>query len=183
VRVLEALDVFERGDLMAADQPTQPSSRPPAGYGVAKVSRSVWSGVLIGVGTAAFVDETVFHQLLHWHHFYDRSTASVGLVSDGLFHAFGWFAVVIGLVMVADLRRRGGLVGPGLAGGILVGAGFFQLYDGTVQHKLMGLHQIRYNVNTAPYDWTWDGLAVVLLVVGAFLVRRAVPTARAAAGD
>ena len=49
--------------------------------------RSIWSGVLAGVGLVAFIDETVFRQLLHWHHFYDKSTLAVGLVSDGLFHA------------------------------------------------------------------------------------------------
>jgi uncharacterized membrane protein len=135
-------------------------------------TRSTWAGVLIGIGTAAFVDETVFHQLLHWHHFYDRSTPAAGLVSDGLFHAFGWFAVVIGLVMVADLRRRVGLVGRSLTGGILLGAGAFQLYDGTVQHKLLDLHQIRYNVDLTFYDWTWNVLAVVMVVVGAVLLRR-----------
>lgn len=52
--------------------------------------RSMSSGALVGVGVSAFVDETVFHQLLHWHHFYDKSTPDVGLVSDGLFHAFGY---------------------------------------------------------------------------------------------
>lgn len=72
----------------------------------------------------------MFHQLLHWRHFYDRSTPDIGLVSDGLFHAFGWFAIVIGLVMLADLVRRSGLSRRTLAGGILVGAGGFQLYDG-----------------------------------------------------
>ncbi|GGU26670.1 DUF2243 domain-containing protein [Streptomyces violascens] len=146
--------------------PQQPRSRPlPA--------RSAWSGVLIGVGIAAFVDETVFHQLLHWHHFYDRSTPGVGLVSDGLFHAFGWFAVVIGLFMVADLRHRAGLVGRAQAGGILTGTGAFQLYDGTVQHKLMKLHQIRYHVDLVPYDLTWNILAVVFLAIGVTLLRAA----------
>jgi uncharacterized membrane protein len=139
----------------------------------AGVARSVWAGVLIGVGIAAFVDETVFHQLLHWHHFYDRSTPAAGLVSDGLFHAFGWFAIVIGLVLVADLVRRTSLRARALTGGILVGAGAFQLYDGTVQHKLLRLHQIRYHVAIAPYDWTWNILAVILLVIGALLLRTA----------
>lgn len=133
----------------------------------------MWSGVLIGVGIAAFVDETVFHQLLHWHHFYDRSTPSAGLVSDGLFHAFGWFAVVIGLVMVADLVRRTGLSRRGLAAGILLGAGGFQLYDGTIQHKVLRLHQIRYHVDLVPYDWTWNIIAVIMLVIGGFLLRGA----------
>jgi uncharacterized membrane protein len=167
---------------MAAVRPTGPSQL-PAGYRVPRLTRSVWSGVLVGVGIAAFVDETVFHQLLHWHHFYDKSTPAAGLVSDGLFHAFGWFAVVIGLVMVADLRRRAGLVGRGLLAGILVGTGFFQLYDGTVQHKLMGLHQIRYHVDIAPYDWTWNILAGVMLLVGAALLRSARRQVRTAGTD
>lgn len=78
------------------------------------------SGVLVGIGVAAFVDEVVFHQLLQWHHFYDKSTASVGLFSDGLFHAFGWFAVVAGLFLFADLRRRGVLLPARWAGAVLL---------------------------------------------------------------
>jgi len=135
-------------------------------------NRSCWSGVLVGVGVAAFVDETVFHQLLHWHHFYDGSTSDAGLVSDGIFHAFGWFAVVIGLVMVGDLRRRAALSTRVLIAGALLGAGAFQLYDGTVQHKLFGLHQIRYGVDLTVYDWTWNVIATVLLVAGAVLLYR-----------
>lgn len=131
----------------------------------------MWSGVLIGIGVAAFVDETVFHQLLHWHHFYDRSTPAVGLVSDGLFHAFGWFALVIGMVMVIDLVRRTGLSWRGLVGGILLGAGGFQLYDGTVQHKILRLHQIRYHVDIAPYDWAWNVIALLILAVAVWLLR------------
>ena len=118
------------------------------------------------MGVAAFVDETVFHQLLHWHHFYDRSTPEAGLVSDGLFHAFGWFAVVAGLFWFAALRRRDELRAGRWVGGLLVGAGVFQLYDGTVQHKLLGLHQIRYDVDLLPYDVGWNVAGVVLVVAG-----------------
>src|ERR1700712_533193 len=110
----------------------------------AAVGRSVSAGVLMGVGVAAFLDETVFHQLLHWHHFYDRSTSDAGLVSDGIFHAFGWFAIVFGLVLMAHLRRRDEYAARRFAGGICLGPGTFQLYDGTIQHKLIGLHRIRY---------------------------------------
>src|SRR3954453_11359713 len=143
---------------------------PASASGVTLKGRSVWAGVLIGIGIAAFVDETVFHQLLHWHNFYDKSTPDVGLVSDGLFHAFGWFAVVIGLVMVSDLRRRAALARRGSVGGILSGAGGFQLYDGTIQHKVLQLHQIRYHVDLAPYDWTWNILALVLIGVAVVLL-------------
>ena len=37
--------------------------------------RNLWSGILFGVGLVAFVDEAVFHQILHWHHFYDLANA------------------------------------------------------------------------------------------------------------
>lgn len=118
------------------------------------------------------MDEVVFHQLLQWHHFYDRSTTAAGLFSDGLFHAFGWFAVVAGLFLFADLRRWHEVILQRWAGGVLLGAGAFQLYDGTVQHKLMGLHQIRYDVDLLVYDTVWNTLAVLLMLAGALLVRR-----------
>jgi uncharacterized membrane protein len=135
-------------------------------------SRNLVSGVLSGVGVAAFLDETLFHQLLHWHHFYDRSTTDAGLVSDGLFHAFGWFAIVAGLFLVADLRRRRGLWWQRWTAGLLLGAGGFQLYDGTIQHKLLRLHQIRYHVDLVPYDVTWNVAAAVVIVLGVLLLRR-----------
>jgi uncharacterized membrane protein len=129
--------------------------------------------VLVGVGVAGFVDETVFHQLLHWHHFYDRSTPTAGLVSDGLFHALSWFCVVGGLFLRADLRRRGSLWGVRWWGGCLLGLGGFQLYDGTVQHKLLRLHQIRYHVTVWPYDVAWNAAAALALLAAAVLLRRA----------
>ncbi|MGH4034978.1 DUF2243 domain-containing protein [Actinomycetota bacterium Odt1-20B] len=135
--------------------------------------RSLISGLLVGVGFAAFVDETVFHQLLHWHHFYDRSTPGVGLVSDGLFHAGGWLAIVTGLVLYAELRRRGGPVRAAWWSGTFLGAGGFQLYDGTFQHKLLRIHQIRYGVDSAPYDWVWNLIAVCFLAAGVLLWLRA----------
>ncbi len=126
----------------------------------------------MGIGIAAFVDEVIFHQLLQWHHFYDQSTAAAGLFSDGLFHAFGWFAVVAGLFLFADLRRRGILIPARWAGAVLLGTGAFQLYDGTVQHKLLNLHQIRYEVELLPYDLVWNAAAVLMLGAGIFLLVR-----------
>jgi uncharacterized membrane protein len=134
------------------------------------LSRNVWSGFLFGMGLVAFIDEAIFHQLLHWHHFYDKSTTNIGLVSDGLFHAFSWFATVGSLFMMADLRRRKEWRVRKWWGGVLLGSGVFQLYDGTIQHKLMGLHQIRYNVNILPYDLVWNITAIAMIVVGSILI-------------
>lgn len=138
------------------------------------------SGALCGLALAAFVDESVFHQILGWHHFYDRSTTAVGLLSDGIFHAFSFFAVVAGLFLLSELRRRGTFVMTRWLGALLVAAGAFQLYDGTVQHKLFGLHQIRYGVDLTAYDITWNVVAVLLIAAGALLLVRS-RAARAAA--
>jgi uncharacterized membrane protein len=135
-------------------------------------ARNLWSGFLFGVGLIAFIDEAVFHQLLHWHHFYDKSTTDIGLVSDGVFHALSWFATVGSLFMFADLRRRNALWITRWGGGVFLGAGAFQLYDGTIQHKLMRLHQIRYNVDIRPYDLTWNIIAISMLVIGILLIVR-----------
>lgn len=136
-------------------------------------AQNTGSGLLAGLGLIAFIDEAVFHQLLHWHHFYDKSTSEIGLVSDGLFHAFGFFAVVAGMFLLADLRRRRGLSWTRWSGGVLIGAGCFQLYDGLVQHKLMRLHQIRYGVDLLPYDISWSAVAAIMIGVGTALTVRA----------
>jgi len=144
----------------------------------ARAGRTLLAGVLLGLGTVAFVDETVFHQILHWHHIYDRSTSDVGLVSDGVFHAFSWLATVGALFLVADLRRERAFWERRFLAGWLAGAGFFQLYDGLVQHKLLGLHQIRYGVDLLPYDVVWIVIAAALLVAGLVLVATTNRTAR-----
>ncbi len=137
----------------------------------ARSGRSLLSGALIGVGVAGFVDEVVFHQLLHWHHFYDRGTSAAGLVSDGFFHAFTWTAVVVGLFLLADLHRRLATVPGRVWAGGLLGGGAFQLYDGLVHHKLLQLHQVRYGVELLPYDLAWNASGAVALVVGLVLLR------------
>jgi uncharacterized membrane protein len=68
----------------------------------------------------------------------------------------------------------------GWAGGALLGGGLFQLYDGTVQHKLMRLHQIRYQVDITPYDITWNVIAAMLIIAGivVLFVRPGPPSTR-----
>ncbi|MFG1762387.1 DUF2243 domain-containing protein [Micromonospora parva] len=130
------------------------------------VRASTLVGVLIGIAIMAAVDEIVFHQLLAWHHFYDRSTPSVALLSDGLLHAAEVIALVGGFFWFADLRRRGALWNRLAWGGFLLGAGGFQLFDGIVDHKVLRLHQIRYGVHLLPYDVVWNVAGAVLLLTG-----------------
>ena len=79
--------------------------------------RNLIAGLLLGLGTVAFIDEVIFHQLLRWHHFYDKSTSDIGLLSDGLFHAFSWFATVASLLLVVRLIRNSAFQGLTFAGG------------------------------------------------------------------
>ncbi|WP_051855520.1 DUF2243 domain-containing protein [Streptomyces sp. NRRL B-1347] len=74
--------------------------------------------------------------------------------------------------LLADARRRGGPRWAAWWSGTCLGVGGFQLYDGTFQHKVLEIHQIRYGVDPAPYDWTWNVVAVAFLVAGALLWRR-----------
>lgn len=130
------------------------------------------AGLLVGVGMMAALNEITFHQLLSWHHFYDRSTTEVGLMSDGLLHAAELIAVVAGFFMLFDLIRSRSLIRISAWAGIFLGLGGFQLFDGLVNHKVLRLHQIRYVDNLLPYDLSWNAAGLILLLIGFFLTRR-----------
>ena len=132
----------------------------------------LWPAVLVGIGVAGSLDEIVLHQLLRWHHFYDRGSQAAGLIADGIFHLGSTAALVIGLVLL--VQRWPTARGPlrQAAAGILLGAGGFNLYDGTIQHKLLGLHQVRAGApNNLPYDLVFIAIAAVVLLAGLLLLR------------
>lgn len=115
------------------------------------------------------VDEIVFHQLLQWHHFYVMTTAYWQVFSDGLFHLVTtslFFAAV--MLLWAQRANFAALVsGRPFVSALLVGAGCFQLFDGTVNHKLLGLHPVRMGADPAwPYDLGWLLSGAVLLAIG-----------------
>jgi hypothetical protein len=96
----------------------------------------LWPAVLVGVGVAGSLDEIVLHQLLRWHHFYDRGSQAAGLIADGIFHLGSTAALVIGLVLLVQRWRTArGPLRQSVAG-VLVGAGGFNLYDGVQQPSL-----------------------------------------------
>lgn len=136
-------------------------------------------GVVTGLGVAGTLDEIVLHQVLHWHHFYDRSVAA-DMVSDGLFHLASTACLVVGLywAMAAawrgrDAERTGAW--RRFWAGLLLGTGGFNLFDGTVQHKLLRLHEVRMDVppgQLLPYDAAFLGIALVVFAAGVVLLRR-----------
>lgn len=128
--------------------------------------KSFWSAFLIGVAVMAAVDEIVFHQILGWHHFYDRATPEIGLLSDGLLHSAELIALVAGFFLLADARRRESFSPVAGWAGFFVGSGLFQLWDGIVDHKVFRIHQVRYEVELLPYDIAWNAFGLILLTVG-----------------
>lgn len=135
--------------------------------------QSLGSGILLGIGLMAAVDEIVFHQILGWHHFYDRATPAIGLLSDGILHAAELLALVTGFFLLLSVRRGGALSPAHTRAGCFLGSGGFQLVDGTLNHKILRLHQIRYGVDPLPYDLAWNAAAVLLLLAGWVLKRLA----------
>jgi uncharacterized membrane protein len=142
----------------------------------------LWPAVLVGIGVAGSLDEIVLHQLLRWHHFYDRGSQAAGLIADGIFHLGSTAALVVGLVLLVQRWRVGRSPLRQSVAGILLGVGGFNLYDGIVQHKLLGLHQVRAGAsNNLPYDVVFIGTAAVVLLGGLILRRAAGLPGRSAA--
>lgn len=141
------------------------------------------SGVLIGIGVMALVDEIIFHQLLQWHHFFDFDTTQFGIFSDGLLNSFALFAIVAGIFLFAHVVRLHTYSPVRWAAGLFLGMGAFQLFDGIVSHKVLRIHQIRYNVDLLPYDIAWISSAILLLAIGAFLWYRVRKNDPAVQGD
>ncbi|GAC1583485.1 MAG: DUF2243 domain-containing protein [Ktedonobacteraceae bacterium] len=155
-----------------------------------KLAHSVlFTGILIGIGVAGFVDETLFHQLLQWHAFYWATDEHGRLLSDGLFHLFGTSLLLWGLFRVWQGRARWRETsGSFMIAGILMGAGGFNFYDGIIQHAILHLHLVNEHVckvgvaygnnslatcpQDIPYEIVWDIAGFIVLAIGFLLWRR-----------
>lgn len=135
--------------------------------------RSMFAAFLIGFGLMAAIDEIIFHQILAWHHFFDRATPAIGLLSDGLLHSAELIILVAGFFMFSELRANHAVARTSVWAGLFLGLGGFQLFDGIIDHKILKLHQVRYVENLLPYDLVWNGFGLVLLFIGILLAKRA----------
>ncbi|MFF5111615.1 DUF2243 domain-containing protein [Streptosporangium sp. NPDC000509] len=169
---------------------TNGPDRPGGPEGKAGAGRIALPGAVLGVGLGGFVDGILLHQILQWHHMLSSTnTDNIGVryypvdtvpglrmntLWDGLFHAFTWLAVLIGLGLLYSrvLHSRGRVWrSRKLWGWILVGWGVFNLVEGVIDHHLLGIHHVR----TGPYQTWWDlGFLLLgaLLVLGGWLLQR-----------
>ena len=73
--------------------------------------RLIAAGLVLGVGLGGFVDGIVLHQLLQLHHMvsHRRSPTTIAGLEvntfwDGVFHAFSWVAVAVGIGLLWSAR-------------------------------------------------------------------------------
>ena len=129
---------------------------------------------MLGIGAMGAFDEIVFHQLLQWHHFYMDTTERWRIASDGFFHIFTAALLLVGAIRLWQQRRRMARIAGGRPfwSAFLMGAGGFQVFDGTVNHKLLGLHQVREGAdNLILYDIAWIAAGVLIFLAGWLLWR------------
>jgi uncharacterized membrane protein len=143
------------------------------------------AGLLLGIGLGGFVDGIVLHQILQWHHMLTSegshpATTVAGLeantLGDGLFHAFAWLAVCVGLWLLWRASRGApfGFQGRRLVGLMLAGWGLFNLAEGLVDHQLLGIHHVKLDGGgdaIVALDVAFLALGALLLIVGSAVAR------------
>lgn len=135
--------------------------------------RSLWTGVLFATAVFTIVDETLLHLLLHWHHFYDRSSPGAAMLADGIFQSVGLIALVSGVFLFADLLRRQAWWPSWQLTGLFLGLAVIGLFDEVVVHKILRFHQIHYGPGVEAYDAGAVLCIVVATLLGVVFLRRA----------
>lgn len=129
------------------------------------------AGVLLGTGLGGFADGILLHQILQWHNMLSSVHPPLDLVAmkynmlwDGIFHAFTWLAVALGVwrLWVAGQRPDVPWSARTFVGALSLGWGLFNVFEGLIDHHLLGLH----HVHPGAAQVAWD---VGFLVFGALL--------------
>ena len=143
----------------------------------------------VGVGLGGFVDGIVLHQILQWHEMFSNAQPpqtlldkSVNMFWDGLFHAATWIVTFVGIVwlwrlfMRNEAFRANGL----LSGGFMLGWAVFNLVEGTLNHYIFNVHNVR-EITTDPFlfNHAFMGFSALLFAAGWWTAKRALHSAAA----
>ena len=138
------------------------------------------ASTVLGIGMGGFVDGIVFHQILQAHEMLsnkipatDYIGKSVNMFWDGIFHAFCFITVIIGIVLLWKLLLRNDVTRSGklLAAGLLFGWGIFNLVEGIADHQVLKLHNvIEYAGNHTVGNYIFLGSSIVLAIAGWLLL-------------
>ncbi len=136
--------------------------------------------VLLGVGLGGFFDGIVLHQILQWHHMltssgdYPATTVTgleVNTLWDGFFHVTTYVFVGVGVFMMWNRGREGGVVWSwkSVLGWALVGWGLFNLVEGILDHHILQVHHVKSGPNELAWDLGFLALGLILVLAGTWL--------------
>jgi len=150
--------------------------------------RTLAAVMTIGVGLGGFVDGIVLHQVLQWHEMFSNTQPphtlldkSVNMFWDGLFHAATWLVTFGGLVWLWRLFVRGHAFKANglLAGGLTMGWAMFNLIEGTLNHYLFNVHNVReITANPDAFNHAFTVFSILLLAAGWWITARAMRNAQ-----
>ena len=135
----------------------------------------VAAATTIGIGLGGFFDGILFHQILQVHNMLSNTVPRTTLANeqvnmfwDGLFHAFCYATVIVGLWLLwrAVTRPAAVLSGRTFLASVVLGWGVFNLVEGLIDHQILQLHHVYQNGNHALWDGLFLASGVTLIVVG-----------------
>jgi uncharacterized membrane protein len=139
------------------------------------------AGLLLGTGLGGFVDGIVLHQILQWHNMLssirppiDLVTMKYNMVRDGLFHAFTWLMVVLGIwrLWLAARRPEVPWSAPVFIGALFMGWGLFNAIEGTIDHQILGIHHVHPGQGQLAWDLGFIAFGLIEIACGWAAVRR-----------
>ncbi len=141
-----------------------------------RVGNLIAAGILLGMGAAGFFDGIVLHQILQWHHMLtsiDPSDIETNTLWDGLFHLLDYVLTVAGVVFLwrAASNTKFPLSLKTFGGSLLLGAGLFNVIEGSIDHQILGIHHVKSGPNQLTWDIGFLILGALIAAVGWFVLR------------
>lgn len=137
------------------------------------------AGLLLGTGLGGFVDGIVLHQILQWHNMLSSVRPPADLVAmkynmfwDGLFHAFTWVMVSLGVARLWLAARRADVPWSTrtFVGSLVGGWGLFNVVEGIIDHQILGVHHVHPGEGELAWDIGFLVFGAIQLVVGGALI-------------
>jgi uncharacterized membrane protein len=137
------------------------------------------AGMVLGIGLGGFADGLVLHQILQWHEMLSAKVPatnyvgkSVNMFWDGIFHAFCFVVVVLGVALLWRASKLPSALKSGrlLVGGMLSGWGIFNIVEGVIDHQLLKLHNVmEYAPDHDVANFAFLGISFLMLLFGIWL--------------
>ncbi|HEX8460166.1 MAG TPA: DUF2243 domain-containing protein [Segetibacter sp.] len=140
------------------------------------------ASIVLGIGLGGFIDGIFLHQVLQWHEMLSNKippstyvAKSINMFWDGVFHAFCFIVVLIGVVLLWKLIKRKDIDTSGrlFGGGLLSGWSLFNIVEGIIDHHILKLHNVlEYTADHDVANFSFLGGSVVMLIVSYFIVKK-----------